>query len=163
MMKNTVFNYDKKEIIGLVNSVDTGMSTAVINDDSTLSQLQVNQLLAVQSPKSGRFIIAMIIKIYRKASNIDDEEETEDGEEGTEDEDLDEAIKKRVVRKGKIIRKLICRKGFKAMSGRCIKMAASERRLRAKMAKRGAKKRRAKKSSMLRHRAKSMRIAKRIA
>lgn len=79
MMKNTVFNYDKKEIIGLVNSVDTGMSTAVINDDSTLSQLQVNQLLAVQSPKSGRFIIAMIIKIYRKASNIDDEEETEDG------------------------------------------------------------------------------------
>ena len=35
MMKNTVFNYDKKEIIGLVNSVDTGMSTAVINDDST--------------------------------------------------------------------------------------------------------------------------------
>lgn len=79
MMKNTVFNYDKKEIIGLVNSVDTGMSTAVINDDSTLSQLQVNQLLAVLSPKSGRFIIAMIIKIYRKASNIDDEEETEDG------------------------------------------------------------------------------------
>ena len=79
MMKNTVFNYDKKEIIGLVNSVDTGMSTAVINDDSTLSQLQVNQLLAVQSPKSGRFIIAMIIKIYRKASNVDDEEETDDG------------------------------------------------------------------------------------
>ena len=78
MMKNTVFNYDKKENIGLVNSVDTGMSTAVINDDSTLSQLQVNQLLAVQSPKSGRFIIAMIIKIYRKASNID-AEETEDG------------------------------------------------------------------------------------
>lgn len=92
-----------------------------------------------------------------------DEEETEDGEESTEDEDLDEAIKKRVVRKGKIIRKLICRKGFKAMGGRCIKMAASERRLRAKMAKRGAKKRRAKKSSMLRSRAKSMRIAKRIA
>ena len=77
-MNNIVFNYTKKDIIGLINSVDTGMSTAVINDDSTLSQLQVNQLLAVQSPKSGRFIIAMIIKIYRKASNID-EEETEDG------------------------------------------------------------------------------------
>ena len=86
-----------------------------------------------------------------------------DEEEPGEDEDLDEAIKKRVVRKGKIVRKLICRKGFKAMAGRCVKMAASERRLRAKMAKRGAKKRRAKKSSMLRHRAKSMRIAKRIA
>lgn len=76
-MNNIVFNYSKKEIIGLVNSVDTGMSTAVINDDNTLSQLQVNQLLAVQSPKSGRFIIAMIIKIYRKASNVEDDE-TED-------------------------------------------------------------------------------------
>jgi len=76
-MSNIIFDYDKKEIIGLVNSVDTGMSTAIINDDNTLSQLQVNQLLAVQSPKSGRFIIAMIIKIYRKASNIDDDE-TED-------------------------------------------------------------------------------------
>lgn len=76
-MSSIIFDYDKKEIIGLVNSVDTGMSTAIINDDNTLSQLQVNQLLAVQSPKSGRFIIAMIIKIYRKASNIDDDE-TED-------------------------------------------------------------------------------------
>lgn len=76
-MNNIVFNYEKKEIIGLVNSVDTGMSTAIINDDSTLSQLQVNQLIAVQSPKSGRFIVAMIIKIYRKASTTDEETEEE--------------------------------------------------------------------------------------
>lgn len=75
-MNNIIFDYDKKEIIGLINSVDTGMSTAIINDDNTLSKLQVNQLLAVQSPKSGRFIIAMIIKIYRKASNEDDETES---------------------------------------------------------------------------------------
>lgn len=77
-MNNIIFDYEKKEIIGLINSVDTGMSTAIINDDNTLSQLQVNQLLAVQSPKSGRFIIAMIIKIYRKASNVADD--------GTDDE-----------------------------------------------------------------------------
>lgn len=77
-MSDIIFNYDKKEIIGAVNSVDTGMSTAIINDDNTLSQLQVNQLLAVQSPKSGRFIIAMIIKIYRKASNTEDEEAEDD-------------------------------------------------------------------------------------
>lgn len=76
-MSDIIFDYDSKEIIGLINSVDTGMSTAIINDDNTLSQLQVNQLLAVQSPKSGRFIIAMIIKIYRKASNVADDE-TED-------------------------------------------------------------------------------------
>ena len=77
-MSDIIFNYDKKEIIGAVNSVDTGMSTAIINDDNTLSQLQVNQLLAVQSPKSGRFIIAMIIKIYRKASNTEDEDSEDD-------------------------------------------------------------------------------------
>lgn len=73
-MSNIIFDYNRKEIIGLINSVDTGMSTAIINDDNILSQLQVNQLLAVQSPKSGRFIIAMIIKIYRKASNVADDE-----------------------------------------------------------------------------------------
>lgn len=28
-MNSIIFDYDKKEIIGLVNSVDTGMSTAM--------------------------------------------------------------------------------------------------------------------------------------
>ena len=72
-MGGNIFDYDKNESIGFINSVDTGMSTAIINDDNTLSNLQVNQLLAVQSPKSGRVIIAMIIKIYRKASNSDED------------------------------------------------------------------------------------------
>ena len=74
-----ILNYQKEESIASVNSVDTGLAIAVIKDDGVLSQLQVNQLLAVQSPKSGRFIIAMIIKIYRKASAIDlDDVEEED-------------------------------------------------------------------------------------
>ena len=86
-----------------------------------------------------------------------------DDDDSEEEEEIDEALKKRVVRKGKIVRKLMCKPGFKAMGGtKCIKMAASERRIRKKMAKRGAKKRRSKKSAMLRHRAKSMRIARRI-
>lgn len=78
-MADMILNYQKEESIGSVNSVDTGLAIAVIKDDNVLSQLQVNQLLAVQSPKSGRFIIAMIIKIYRKASAIDlDDVEEED-------------------------------------------------------------------------------------
>ena len=77
-MKNNVLDYQKEEAIGSVNSVDTGLAIAIIKDDIVLSQLQVNQLLAVQSPKSGRFIIAMIIKIYRKASSLDLDEEEED-------------------------------------------------------------------------------------
>ena len=74
MNTTAILRFDKKESIGLVNSVDTGMSTAIVNDDLILSQLQINQLLAVQSPKSGRFIIAMIVKINRKASNVEIEE-----------------------------------------------------------------------------------------
>lgn len=77
-MKDTLLDYQKEEAIGSVNSVDTGLAIAVIKEDIVLSQLQVNQLLAVQSPKSGRFIIAMIIKIYRKASSIDLDEDEED-------------------------------------------------------------------------------------
>ena len=78
-MADMILDYQKDESIGTVNSVDTGQAIALINDDDVLSQLQVNQLLAVQSPKSGRFIIAMIIKIYRKASATDlDEEDEED-------------------------------------------------------------------------------------
>ena len=78
-MADIILNYQTDESIGSVNSVDTGLAIAVIKDDGVLSQLQVNQLLAVQSPKSGRFIIAMIIKIYRKASamDLDDVEEEE--------------------------------------------------------------------------------------
>lgn len=78
-MADMILSYQKEESIGAVNSVDTGLAIAVIKDDGVLSQLQVNQLLAVQSPKSGRFIIAMIIKIYRKASAIDiDDADEED-------------------------------------------------------------------------------------
>ena len=77
-MEDMILDYQKDESIGTVNSVDTGLAIAVINEDAVLSQLQVNQLLAVQSPKSGRFIIAMIIKIYRKASAIDLDEEDEE-------------------------------------------------------------------------------------
>ena len=73
-----ILDYQKDESIGTVNSVDTGQAIALINGDNVLSQLQVNQLLAVQSPKSGRFIIAMIVKIYRKASATDLDEEGEE-------------------------------------------------------------------------------------
>lgn len=81
-MDEHILKYDKKEAIGSVNSVDTGLASVIVNDDAILSQLQINQLLAVQSPKSGRYIIAMIIKIYRKAAVMvaPTEEEAEDDE-----------------------------------------------------------------------------------
>lgn len=75
-MDNIVLRYEKEESIGSINSVDTGMATAIIDLDDVLSQLQINQLIAIQSPKSGRYIIAMIIKIYRKATDISINDET---------------------------------------------------------------------------------------
>ena len=79
-MESIVLRYDKGESIGSINSVDTGMATAIIDSDDVLSQLQINQLIAIQSPKSGRYIIAMIVKIYRKATDmtLNDEEDEED-------------------------------------------------------------------------------------
>lgn len=64
---DTLLNFNTEEAIGEVTSVDTGMAVAVIERDDMLSKLQVNQLLAIKSPHSGRHIIGMIVKIFRKA------------------------------------------------------------------------------------------------
>jgi hypothetical protein len=77
-------------------------------------------------------------------------------EEEFEDQELDEIAKKRVVRGGKIIRKIPPKKGYKVVNGRYVKMSASEKRVRSKAAKRGARKSRSKKASTIRKRKKSM-------
>ena len=82
MADKSLLNYKPDESIGLVNAVDTGTATAMITDDKSLSQLQINQLLAVHSPRPGRHIIAMIVKIFRKSvlddSVVDSEDEEND-------------------------------------------------------------------------------------
>ena len=80
-MGNNILKYDQDESIGTVNAVDTGMATVAIDNDEILSQLQINQLLAVQSPKSGRFIIAMVVKIFRRATGNEEENPLGDEEE----------------------------------------------------------------------------------
>lgn len=70
---------------------------------------------------------------------------------------LDEARFKKVIRKGKIKRKLFCPPGFRAKDGKCIKMKPEEMRKRKKATKRAAKKKKgAVLSRMLRKRKKSM-------
>lgn len=82
MDDNRIFKFQKQDSIGSINSVDTGLAYAVINSDETLSALQVNQLVAIESPEAGKHIIGMIIKIYRKADinnlSIDESEELEE-------------------------------------------------------------------------------------
>jgi hypothetical protein len=66
---------------------------------------------------------------------------------------------KKVVRKGKIIRKPICPAGFKAVGKKCVKMTQAEKRKRSKASKRSQKKIQAsgKKALLIKKRAKSMR------
>lgn len=78
MANESLLKYGVKESIGQVNAVDTGTATVVVTDDSVLSQLQINQLLAIKSPRPGRHIIAMIMKIFRKSASIDTTEEDEE-------------------------------------------------------------------------------------
>lgn len=66
---------------------------------------------------------------------------------------------KKVIRGGKIKKKIICPKGFKVVGGKCVKMSATERRKRSKATRRSQKKLQAggKTGKLLRKRAKSMR------
>ena len=75
------------------------------------------------------------------------------------EEDLEEAVKKRVVRAGKFVRKLQCKPGYKAMGNRCVKMSASEKKMLKKRAKKSARKRKSKKNIIAAHRKRSMRMA----
>lgn len=64
---------------------------------------------------------------------------------------------KKVIRGGKVRRKLFCPKGFKAVGGKCVKMSPSEMRKRKKATKRAAKKKKgAVLSRMLKKRKKSL-------
>jgi len=63
---------------------------------------------------------------------------------------------KRVVRGGQLIRKKVCKKGYKAISGKCIKMSGDEKRSRKKGAKKGAKKKKSQGAAIARAKKKSM-------
>tara|TARA_Y100000593_G_C4290266_1_gene327864 strand:+ start:67 stop:357 length:291 start_codon:yes stop_codon:yes gene_type:complete len=70
---------------------------------------------------------------------------------------LEEAKKKRVIRKGKLIKKTFCPPGQKAKGGRCVPMKSKERMKRKMKAKKGAIKRKAKGTRIKKKRAKAMR------
>ena len=70
---------------------------------------------------------------------------------------LDEGKRRKVIRKGKVTRKLFCKKGQKAKGGKCVAMKAKERTTRKIKAKKGALKRKAKAGKIKKKRAKAMR------
>ena len=53
---------------------------------------------------------------------------------------INEGIYKKVIRKGKIVKKLFCQPGFKAVGTKCIKMTATEMRTRSRSTKKAQRK-----------------------
>ena len=67
-------------------------------------------------------------------------------------ESLDEAYKKKVIRRGKLVKKTFCPPGQKAKGGRCVAMSGSER----------AKRRVTGRKSAIKRKSKSARIQKKM-
>jgi hypothetical protein len=76
------------------------------------------------------------------------------------EEELDERRKVRVVRKGKVKRRLPKREGYKVVGNRYVRMKPTERKKRSRSAKRGARKARTKSASRRRQMKKSLKIRK---
>ena len=72
---------------------------------------------------------------------------------------ISEIAFKKVIRKGKIVKKPVCPPGFKAVGKKCVKMSGAEKRKRSLATKKSQKKIQAggKKTKLLKSRAKSMR------
>lgn len=58
---------EKKELIGKVQSVDTGSISVKVNEEELLNSVQINQIVQIRSTKIGEKIIGLISKIMRKA------------------------------------------------------------------------------------------------
>jgi DNA helicase HerA-like ATPase len=67
-------NLENLKAIGKVESVDTGTLIIKVEKEEYLNSLQVNNLVAIRSTKTGEKIIGLITKIMRKSSDkIDDD------------------------------------------------------------------------------------------
>ena len=83
-----IFDFEDKEALGRVRSVDTATVIVAVDDVERLRKLQVNRLAVLQSSRAGQFLIGIIQKITR--TSIDEKEaaklkvKTEDSEEDNE-------------------------------------------------------------------------------
>ena len=70
--KMGVLDFEKKDTLGTVESVDTSTVVIRVDSDEKIKGLQVNHLLAIQSPKVGQHLIGMVSKIIRKSTDSAD-------------------------------------------------------------------------------------------
>lgn len=67
-----------ENLIGKIQSVDTGNAIVKVDDESLLNSVQINQIVHIRSTKTGEKIIGLISKIMRRSisENIDTDDET---------------------------------------------------------------------------------------
>ncbi|MGJ8535343.1 MAG: ATP-binding protein [Alphaproteobacteria bacterium] len=70
----SIFDFDDKEALGSVISVDTAAATIRVDDLDRLKRLQVNRLVVLQSSKPGQHLIGVVVRITRKPDNRELEE-----------------------------------------------------------------------------------------
>ena len=66
-----IFTYTPEELLGTVDSVDTSTAVVKVEKEDMLKGLQVNNLVAINSPRPGQHLIGLISKIIRQASFMD--------------------------------------------------------------------------------------------
>ena len=67
-----IFDFKEGDVIGTVFSVDTATLIVKVEEIDKLRKLQVNHLVAIKSSKAGQYLIGIINRITRKAT--DDEQ-----------------------------------------------------------------------------------------
>ena len=75
--------------------------------------------------------------------------------------DFNEKFKK-VVRDGKVVKKLVCKPGYKAQGSKCVKMSSAEKRSRSKAAIKAARTSKGSRAAAAKKRARSMKKAKNL-
>lgn len=78
MCKIVIFDFENKESIGKVQSVDTSTVVVHVDNSELLSKLQVNHLVVIRSSKVGQCLIGLVNKIMRKYGNESDVSEDEE-------------------------------------------------------------------------------------
>lgn len=73
-----LFDFDRAERIGVVQSVDTGTVVVRVTEAEQLSMLQVNHMVVIRASMPGQTLIGMVSKIMRKYG---DEADLAEGEE----------------------------------------------------------------------------------
>lgn len=84
-----IFDFEDKEALGRVRSVDTATVIVAVDDVERLRKLQVNRLAVLQSSRAGQFLIGIIQKITRTSI---DEKEAEKLKATNEDAQDDEEV-----------------------------------------------------------------------